>query len=246
MHKIALLTLSFFLLMQSGCRRNDLMPSGSSDLIVSSTQIVPEAVFMDLMLEYNARSNKTIATATFIYRNPFDSLDGARVRLNSWNAITFNGTPLQESGNQAVYQRIFNGYLPEGDFVWTSWIFMTYTNRAVLRSADFPDALPIDLPANNYRAAWKGDPVDTNPSGIDEVGLVVRKITPTFWTSTPGDTATLVNKDKMDKLKDKNNWGKCLWYRNTDQPLQQGTLLGGRIRTSYESVQREVQSVLTF
>lgn len=243
MKKSLLFLLSVLTLLQTACRKTELMPLGNNDLIVSSTQIVPEAVFMDLQLEYDGVRNKTTATATFIYRNPFDTLDGARVRLNSWNAVTFNGTVLPEQSGNAIYRRTFNGYVPEGDFVWTSWVLITYTNHARLPSADFPQQLPVNLQQKNYRVAWQGSPVDT--TGLqEEVGLVVRKVTPAFWTSVPGDTAVTVSKDKMDNLKEKIKWGQAFWQRTSEQPLQQGTILGGRIRTLYESECRDVEDVL--
>lgn len=238
---LALAALVLLVLSFSACRKGyyDIAPPGVDTLVVSSTQIVPEAVYMDYMMEYYEKTNQTLVTATFIYRNPFDSLDGARVRLNSWSTITFNGTPLIEAGNDAYYYRTFNGYIAEGDFVWTNWIALTYTNHVKMPSVKFP-ALPYDLQANNYQLKWVGDAISTD-NGIDQAGIIFTKINPSFWAGAPQDTAIVLDKEKMDKLLKKDNKGKMYLTRNTEKPLTQATLLGGRIRTLYNSKYIDMQ-----
>lgn len=214
----------------SACRKEtNFSAPGTGSLTVDSDFIFVNDVFTDYIVEYDGTRNNTKVTVTFIYENPFDSLDGARVRLNGWSDIFCNGLRLTETSNSR-YTRTFDGFVEDFEFEWQSWDFSTYYNYAHLNRADVLGTV-YDISDINNEFRWSGPPVENG----EEVNLVFRKISPAFWTNTPLDSTIFVPTNKLDKLTNKKKKGLMYFQRTRIESAQQSTFQGGRIRTSYKS-----------
>ncbi|MCH2042574.1 MAG: hypothetical protein MK212_00415 [Saprospiraceae bacterium] len=214
----------------SSCQKETNFSSpGTGGLTIDSEFVFPETVFSDYIVEYDGTTNNTRVTATFIYENPFDSLDGARVRLNTWSDVYCNGVRLTETRSTS-YSHVFKGFIEDLEFEWQSWGFLTYFNEVHLNKANVLGTV-YDLSEINNEFRWDGPPVENG----EEVNLVFKKVSPAFWTSTPLDSTVFVPTDKLNRLMEKRKKGLMFFQRTKIENAQQATFQGGQIRTSYKS-----------
>jgi len=204
----------------------------------SSSNVAQERIRTNYWVLYDAESDQTFARAQF----KLGGEAGTRLILEAPAGVTFEGRPMGFNEVLDWHEVVVPGRVDGGLFEYTD------VDGVVLENVAPPFSvtdLPADLPATlcvdeSFEFVWQGDPlVDDELMEVVVARAENRFDFASFLERSIGAVSLVLDRTGLDNVGVGN--GVIGLRRHTDFALQEGTEVGGKMTTTWQPVEANVQ-----
>lgn len=210
-------------LLLAGCQTEDV------------ASVEQDRVRTDYELFFDAGQNKTTAIAVFRFGN---SPTGTQLQLSGPAEVRFNNDVLLFNSILGRYEKVYDGAIASGTFVYKNVDGKTFTNTTpALKAVEFPTdpaVLPLSKSAD-YGVTWTGEALTQN----EGVGALILGTTVVVLETTPGTNRLMFRANALQPVAA--GAYTVVMERSGPQNLTQQTSAGGTITAKYRSRTKNVQ-----
>lgn len=199
-----------------------------------SDSVNQDKIYTVYEFDYDKNTNITYARAWFRFGN----ILGTPLELKDPGAsITFNGDTMPFKSSLSYYELQFPGILATGTFVYTDLNNDTYTNTVTMAKAiDLPNTISTIQRSANNQITCVGDSLGASEKFVTRVANSGNTNAQYFTTTGVGAQTVTLLSSQLSLMAQ--GTGTIRLERTFEPALQQKTLAGGSISTTYKALER--------
>lgn len=221
--KKLLLLLALPALIILGCKKED------------SSDVNQDKIYTDYEVFYNENDDKTVVIAKFRFGDAF----GTILELTGSANVKYNGDELLYNAFYGGHTKEYAGQVLGGQFVYTNTDGDVFTNTALATSSiGFPASFTTLNKSNAYDLQWDGTATATNQRVALFIGSYTWGDDAFLLQTQTGADNIIIGVNNMSNLP--TGASTCYMDRVTETTALQVTGNGGRIRTRYRGLNKDI------